>query len=344
MGEFLCGVLSPRRRGHSSRRRYLAPFNPILDPTNVGVVVSLGPMTIYLGGGQLFACSLVTVFTLFNVLAVDRVARLQNGLTGLKLFVLVAFLILGFSVGTGDWTHFGQVAERTSSNSLLGQFAVSLIFVYFGYSGWNAAVYVAEELRDPERTLPFALLVGTAGVAGLSLALNCLFIYATPLEQMKGVVAVGAQAAASLFGPTGVRIVAVGMALSLLATVNAMCLIGPRVSYAMARDGAFFPLAARVHPRWKSPWAAVIAQGLCSCVLILTGTFEGLLYYIGFMLWLFSAFAVLALCSSSAAGKGGSAYAGRVLRGRCCRLHTVRSTCSCSPTSLSTAVWKPCGA
>jgi APA family basic amino acid/polyamine antiporter len=85
------------------------------------------------------------------------------------------------------------------------------------------------------------------------------------------------------------------MALSLLATVNAMCMIGPRVYYAMARNGAFFSAAGLVHPKWKSPWVAVTAQGVCCCLLILTGTFESLLYYIGFTLWLFSALSVLAL-------------------------------------------------
>jgi APA family basic amino acid/polyamine antiporter len=85
------------------------------------------------------------------------------------------------------------------------------------------------------------------------------------------------------------------MAVSLLATINAMCMIGPRVYYAMARSGAFFAAAARVHPRWNTPWIAVLAQGACCCLLILTGTFESLGYYIGFMLFLFTALSVLAL-------------------------------------------------
>ena len=85
------------------------------------------------------------------------------------------------------------------------------------------------------------------------------------------------------------------MAASLLATVNAMSMIGPRVYYAMARDGAFFSAAARVHPRWHTPWVAVLAQGICAWALILTGTFESLAYYIGFTLFLFSAMSVLAL-------------------------------------------------
>jgi APA family basic amino acid/polyamine antiporter len=98
-----------------------------------------------------------------------------------------------------------------------------------------------------------------------------------------------------LFGPAGGGFFAAAMAASLLATVNAMCLVGPRVYYAMAQNGAFFRGAMRIHPRWKSPWIAVIAQGLCCCVLIVTGTFESLVYYIGFTLWLFTALSVLAL-------------------------------------------------
>jgi APA family basic amino acid/polyamine antiporter len=226
---------------------------------------------------------------------VDAVAKAQNALTGVKLAVLSSLLILGFAVGTGDWAHFAANAERTSTSSLPAQFALSLVFVYFGYSGWNAAVYVAEEIRDPERTLPRSLLLGTLVVAGFYAALNCLYIYATPLEDMKGVVAVGAQAAQSLFGDKGGAVFAAGMAVSLLATVNAMCLIGPRVYYAMANNGAFFAVAGLVHPKWKSPWAAVIGQGICCCALILTGTFESLLYYIGFTLWLFTALSALAL-------------------------------------------------
>jgi APA family basic amino acid/polyamine antiporter len=167
--------------------------------------------------------------------------------------------------------------------------------VFYGYSGWNAAVYVVEEIKDPERTLPKALVLGTILVALLYAALNVLFIYASPLVEMAGVVAVGAKAASALFGERAGGIFSAAMALSLLATVNAMCMIGPRVYFAMAQNGAFFPIAARVHPRWNSPWVAVIAQGLCCTALIMTGTFESLGYYIGFTLFLFSALSVLAL-------------------------------------------------
>ena len=194
---------------------------------------------------------------------------------------------------TGDIS--AKPPSGTSTHGILAQLAISLVFVYYSYSGWNAAVYVAEEIEEPRKTLPIALVFGTLAVTVLFFALNCLYIYATPLEEMKGVIRVGSLAAVNLFGPRTAGFFSAAMAASLLATVNAMCMIGPRVYYAMAKDRAFFASAAKIHPRWKSPWVAVIYQGGCCCLLILTGTFKSLVLYIGFTLWLFSALSVMAL-------------------------------------------------
>jgi APA family basic amino acid/polyamine antiporter len=178
---------------------------------------------------------------------------------------------------------------------LFDQFAISLIFITFAYSGWNAATYVGDELKTPQHTLPRSLLLGTLFVAAIYLALNMLFLYALPLEDMTGVIGIGAKAAQGLFGSGIADTFSILMAMSLLATVNAMLMIGPRVYYAMAKDGAFLRAAARVHPRWQTPWIAIMLQGVCCCALIITGTFESLIYYIGFTLILFSALAVVSL-------------------------------------------------
>ena len=266
-----------------------------LGLSDAGRAIPLGPLTLHLGDAQLVAATVVAVFTAINVLGVREVGRLQAALTALKLLVIGGLLVLGFSMGQGDLSHLTLSVERTSALSLFEQFAISLVFVFFGYSGWNAAVYVAGEIRRPERTLPIALVVGTAGVTVLYVALNALYIYAVPLEDLKGVVAVGATAASALFGPEAGRLFSFALALSLLATVNAMCLVGPRVYYAMAGDGAFFSIARRTHPRWKSPWVAVVMQGTCALLLIVLPTFRGLVVYIGFTLYLFSALSVLGL-------------------------------------------------
>jgi APA family basic amino acid/polyamine antiporter len=254
-----------------------------------------GPIALNFADARLLACAVVVVFTVMNVFGAGEVGRLQTLLTALKLGVIGGFLVLGFAIGSGDPAHFAQAAGRTSSLSLFEQFAVSLVFVFFGYSGWNAAVYVAEEIEAPEKTLPVALAFGTSLVMVVYVALNLLYLYGAPLEALKGVVAVGAEVASRLFGAGTARLFSLAMAVSLLATVNAMCLVGPRVYYAMAQNRAFFPIAGRVHPRWKSPWIAVLMQGACTIVLIVTPSFRSLVVYIGFTLYLFTALSVLGL-------------------------------------------------
>ena len=122
------------------------------------------------GWAQAVACLLILLFTTVNIFGVQRVARLQNVLTGTKVLILVSFIVLAFTVGNGDWHHFSMNATRTSTNSIPAQFVVSLFFIYVAYSGWNAATYVAEELKQPSRTLPLALTVGTLLVAALSMS------------------------------------------------------------------------------------------------------------------------------------------------------------------------------
>lgn len=260
-----------------------------------GASLALGPLTVRLAPAQLTAVAVVLIFTLLNVLGALEVSRIQTFLTGMKLAVIAGFLGLGFAIGGGDWSHFQVAAERTSTLSFAEQFAVSLVFVFFAYSGWNGAVYVAEEVRDPERSFPIALAAGTLFVTVLYLALNVLYLYGASLESLKGVVAVGSEVAQQLFGAAAGRWFSLAMALSLLATVNAMCLVGPRIYYAMAQNRAFFLIAARIHPKWKSPWVAVLMQGVCTVLLIVLPTFRGLLVYIGFTLYLFTALSVLAL-------------------------------------------------
>jgi APA family basic amino acid/polyamine antiporter len=197
-------------------------------------------------------------------------------------------------VGEGSTAYFSDVASRDVSTPMVEQFAISLVWVYVAYSGWNAATYVAEELRRPSHTLPLALGIGTALVTALYLALNLVFMYAAPLEDMKNVEAVGSFTASHLFGPVGAGIFAGLMALSLMSTVNAMVTIGPRVYYAMARNGAFPAVAAKVHPKFHTPVAAIVAQAVCTMLMTMT-PFPQLVLYIGMTLNFFTVMSVLSI-------------------------------------------------
>jgi APA family basic amino acid/polyamine antiporter len=258
--------------------------------------VAAGPswFPLQIGWAQLVACALISMFTLLNFFGVKRVARIQNVLTGTKVFVLLAFIVLGFLVGNGDWNNFSMNATRTSTTPIGEQFAYSLLFIYLSYSGWNAATYVAEEVHQPERTLPIALTFGTILVAGLFIALNLVFIYAQPLEQLKGKVAVGWISASHLFGPEIGGLFGALMALAIMSTVNAMVTIGPRIYYAMAQNGAFFSIAARVNERWHTPVPAILMQGVCALFMTMT-SFRDLFFFIGFLLNFFAAVSVTTL-------------------------------------------------
>lgn len=240
------------------------------------------------------AAALVLFFTIWNLFGIQIAARLQNLLTGVKIALLIAFIICGFSFGTGDWVNLGRAAHRWTATPLWQQFAVSLFWIYVAYSGWNAAVYVAEEIRSPKRTLPVAMLIGTSIVAVLYIALNVAFVYAVPLESMQGVIAIGALAATHLFGAGIAVLFSALMAFGLLSTVNAMTIAGPRVYYAMARNGHFPHWAAVVHPRWHTPVAAILAQAGCAIALLAT-PFPQLVVYIGFTLNLFAVLSVASL-------------------------------------------------
>ena len=292
---FFAGFSAPIAAAALAFSEYLSHFFPAVGADHAMVLAGSGAYTLRLGGAQLVACALVALFTMLNIFGVERTARVQNVLTGMKVLVLLAFIILGFGTGTGSTANFSSVATRDDpSVPLVAQFAVSLVWVYVAYSGWNAAVYVAEEIKDPARTLPRALGIGAALVTVLYLVLNLVFFYAAPIEDMKNVAAIGSFSASHLFGPVGAGMFAGLMALSLMSTVNAMVTIGPRVYFAMARDGAFPAVAARVHPRFRTPVAAIVAQAVCTMLMTMT-PFPQLVLYIGMTLNFFTVMSVLSI-------------------------------------------------
>ena len=288
---FFAGFSAPIAAAALAFSDYLGHFFGALRLDSAWAVVGSGAWELKLGASQLLGSAIIAIFTLINCLGIRRTSRVQNVLTSLKIVIILAFLVAGFAFGNGSWDNFSHPAVRTSVTPVFSQFFLSLFYIYVAYSGWNAATYVAEELKHPSRTLPWSLTYGTMLVAALFIALNVLFIYAVPLDAMKGVVAVGALAARHLFGPAVAGIFSAAMALSLLATVNAEVTIGPRVYYAMAKNGAFFSMAAKVDPRWHTPVIAIVCQGVCS-VLMTVSPFLNLLLYIGLLLNFFAVLSV----------------------------------------------------
>ncbi len=218
----------------------------------------------------------------------------HNFLAGLKVSGILIFIALGLALGSGSWGNLSSSHEvMTPATGWL----LALIPIMFSYSGWNAAAYVAEEIRDPGRNVPIALGLGTAAVVAIYVALNMVYLYAMPLADL-AVVPDGRltdTVAERLFGFVAGNVIQLFTIVSVAASISAMVLAGPRVYFAMARDGAFLPSVARVHPRYRTPARAIWAQAGWSAVLVLSSTLSGLVNYTGFAIVLFSGIAVAAL-------------------------------------------------
>jgi APA family basic amino acid/polyamine antiporter len=271
---------------------YAGRFFPALaDPTPF-FTVPIPVLPLVASPRTIVALAVIATLTVLHVRGLGPGRLVQNGLAGLKVTALVMFMGIGFTVGNGNSAHFTADASFAASGLLL-----ALVPVMFSYSGWNAAAYVAEEIRDPGRNVPLALGLGTAAVVLIYLALNALYLYAMPIGDLATLP--GGRlidtVAERLFGFVAGNLLALFTIVSIAASISAMVIAGPRVYYAMARDGLFFQSAATVHPRYRTPAAAIVAQGLWSGVLVLSGTLSQLVSYTAFAVVLFAAIAVAAL-------------------------------------------------
>lgn len=215
--------------------------------------------------------------------------RLQRVLTTTKVIAIGGLIVGGFLAGAGQWNHF--VARSETVEPTLGAAAIALIIVVYCYLGWNVASYIASEVDNPQRTLPRIMIGGTAFVAGIYLLLNIVYFSALSIAELahEPVVPVAEKAAAALWGPGSGQFVAGLLCLSIAGAVSAMVWAGPRVYWAMARDGAISPWLAQLHPQTGVPVRAILFQSGWASLLILTGTFEQLLVYSGLVLALFMA-------------------------------------------------------
>jgi APA family basic amino acid/polyamine antiporter len=220
-------------------------------------------------------------------------ARIQNYLTVAKVLLIAGLVIAGFAVGEGSLAEFRQRLAVPSADAGWRTIGLSLMWIMFAYSGWNASGYIGSEIAEPRRNLPRSLLFGTGIVILLYVSLNALFVYAAPMQEMEGVIAVGSVAAAHLFGPVAESLTSALIAFALISAISSLIILGPRVYYAMARDGYFFEAVATVHPERRVPSTAIVLQCLIAILLVLSGTFDQILTYMGFCIGIFPILAVL---------------------------------------------------
>jgi basic amino acid/polyamine antiporter, APA family len=233
--------------------------------------------------------SLLWSASLIHCQGVGTGGRLQLLLTTSKVVAIGGLILCGLSAVIGQ----GHVlfAEPMVQSPTLGAAAIALVIVTYCYLGWNVAGYIATDIENPQATLPRVMIGGTAFVAVVYLLLNVVYLSALPITELaqEPIVPVAEKVAAALWGPQSGRLVAAILCLSIAGAVSAMTWAGPRVYWAMARDGMISPWLAQVHPRTNVPARAIVFQSLWASLLILSGTFEQLLVYSGLVLSLFMA-------------------------------------------------------
>ena len=270
----------------------LERFVPLAGDRRPLVSAAIGPVSLAVTPQAIVAIAVIVLLSAVHIRGVGPGRVMQNILAATKVTALLLLIGLGFTLGQGDVAHFGEGAGHVTAAG----WVLALVPVMFSYSGWNAASYVAEEVRDPARFVPRALGLGTASVVVVYALLNTLYLYTMPVGELSRLSGSVIDVIADrLFGPVAASIMAALAMISMAASISAMTFAGPRVYFAMARDGVFLPAAGRVHPRWRTPAAAIAAQAAWSTVLVLTGGFSQLIEYTGFAVVLFSGIAGMAL-------------------------------------------------
>jgi len=248
--------------------------------------------------GHLAAISAIAVQTLINIFGVRKGAILQNVATWLKFAAIAGFVVLGVAIGKGSWGHLSSalaIPASASSPSLLGGVGVALIAVFWAYDGWVYITWVSGEVKDPQRNIPQALVFGLLLVGGIYLLINAVYLYGLPMAEIAKATAVAQSAALVMFSSRAATWLGLVIALSCFGAMASCILSGARVYYAMAEDGVFFKRLARVNPRWHTPVASLVLQGIWSAALALSGRYDQLFTYVMFMMVLSYVLTVVAL-------------------------------------------------
>jgi len=253
--------------------RYLAVFIPLDD---VGIRVA--------------AICVILLLSFVNYLGVRQGSWFQTIVTSAKLVAIALILVMVFAYGSRAANATPATAASAWS---FREFVLAVSAGLFAFGGWHMVTYAAGETRKPETTIPKALLIGVIVVTACYIALNAAYLYLLPLDRVTSSTRVAADAAYALAGPRGAAVVSALVILSSLGVLNGVILAGPRIYFAMAREGLAFPWLGAIHPRFHTPYMAIVLQAVWSSILVATGTYRALFTRVIYTEWLF--FALMAI-------------------------------------------------
>lgn len=229
---------------------------------------------------RLVAVAVIAAITILNYVGVRQAGKTQTVFTALKL-ALIAFVVI---VCLGFAPHMGGITPLLPGpDDAQGSLAQAMVLTLFGYSGWHFSTNVAGEIRDPQRSLPFSILIGIAVVIVVYVLVNVSFLLVLPFDRLRESQLPATDAVSTALGTVGAGLVSIAIVASTLGTINAQLLNYPRITYALARDGFFFKPFAHVHQGRSTPAGAIVAQGVVASAFALSGTFTQILTYTAFV-------------------------------------------------------------
>ena len=287
---FIVGFSAPIAASSIGFSEYLTrAFPQLLD---WGTVVGLTNPTI---SKKILSVLVIAFFIFIHLRGIDFGALIQNFLTVLKVGLIVCFILVGIVLGKGNFSHFAGGSSFSFDFGGWKTIGLSLLWIMFAYSGWNASTYIGSEVKNPAKNIPASLLLGTAVVSVLYVCLNAVYVYAIAPEHMKGVISIGGLAMGNLIGPSIETLSSLMIAIALLSSLSAFIILGPRVYYSMANDGYFFKFVSDIGTRFRVPSKAILLQGIIAVVIVLSGTLDQILTYMGFSLGIFPLLAVFGI-------------------------------------------------
>jgi APA family basic amino acid/polyamine antiporter len=258
---------------------YLGSFVPLFSTTNILLRVPLGAWTWQVSGGQLAGAAAIILLSGVNYVGLKEGAWVQNIVTIVKVGSIVGLAGVGLVVAAPVTP---SLTAPLPAGNVLAAFGVGMIAVLWSFDGWYGLTASAGEIRNPARSLPWGLILGTLAVTILYVLMNVVYLRAMPVGAMSQTSRIGETAAAILFGPVGARLVSLAVLISTFGCISSTILWASRIYLPMAQDGLFFRSLAVVHPRHLTPGASVLAQGAWAVVLTLSGTYEQLYTYVVF--------------------------------------------------------------
>ena len=238
------------------------------------------------------AVTLIVIMTAINVRSTRESATVQNLATGIKVLAILGISALLFILGKGSAAT--PVAHTVTPASFSGV-GLSIISVLWAYEGWQYVTFMSAEAKEPQRSLPRAITLGTLSLIAIYLIANFAYLAALGPARVAGSERVAGEAVAAVFGPAAGGLVAAVIIVSMYSAAHSTVITVPRVYFAMANDGLFFKRLAEVHPRFNTPALAIVASCAWAAVLAITGTFEQLLTYVVFIGWIFYALGAAAV-------------------------------------------------